>query len=282
MAKPALFIYLFIISFGLLSCNNRRLEEKDAENRLLKIEQFINEDAFHSAKSEIDSVHILYPRMVEKRRRAQAFMDTIVRRESARTIIYCDSVLEQKRKEFEKIEQNFKLEKDEKYQEIGNFVHRMLGTEQNSGRIYLKVYVDEQANLYFTSHYCGTKLGHTQINIAYDKFFVETAVVSTSNPSNYNFTNEGQLHEMVTFGQEDAVKVAEFITIHADKQLKITLKGEKIHVYYLSKQDKQSIVDSYDFWIIKRDIVQLEKEIKQAATKIAHIKQRYSKETSTN
>ena len=282
MTRFTIFSIGIIISFSLSSCNSRQSEEKKAENRLLKIEQLISENAYHAAKLEIDSVHALYPRLVDKRREAQVFMDTIVRRESARTIIYRDSVLSQKRKEVTAMQHNFKFEKDEKYQEIGTFVHQALLTEANVRRNYLKIYIDEHANFYLVSYYCGSKISHTQVVVSCDSFFAETSVVDTSNPSNYSFTNDGQEWEMVTFEKEDAAKIAEFITNYADKRIKITLKGEKSDTYYLSERDKKAIVESCDFWAVIKEVVQSEREIKQATAKIEHIKQRYNKETSTN
>ena len=277
MTKSVILSISIVIVFSLSSCNNRQSEEKDAENRLSKIEQLVGERAYCVAKSEIDSIHSLYPRLVDKRREAQAFMDTIVRRESARTIIYNDSVLLQKREEIAVMQRNFKFEKDEKYQEIGNFIHQTLRTEANVGRNYLKMCIDEYANIYLISCYCGSKIGHTHIVVSCDSFFAETSVINTSNPSNYSFTSDGQRWEMVTFENEDAAKVAEFITHYADKCIKVTLKGEKTYTYYLSEQDKKAIVESCDFWAVKKEIVQSEREIKQATAKIEHIKQRYSK-----
>ena len=282
MIKSVVFSISIIIAFSLSSCNSRQSEEKEAENRLSKIEQLISENAYHAAKLEIDSIHRLYPRLVDKRREAQAFMDTIVRRESARTIVYNDSVLLQKREKIAAMQRNFKFEKDEKYQEIGNFVHQTLRTEANVERNYLKVCIDEHANLYLISYYCGSKIGHTHIVASYDSFFAETSVINASNPSNYSFTSDGQRWEMVTFEKEDAIKIAGFITNYADKHIKITLKGEKSDTYYLSERDKKAIVESCDFWAVKKEIVQSEREIKQATAKIEHIKQRYSKEISAN
>ncbi|MDR1585522.1 MAG: hypothetical protein LBS07_05050, partial [Prevotellaceae bacterium] len=249
--KSLVFI-LFPISL-LVSCGGDS-STKDVENRLLKIEGLIEENAYSLAKLEIDSIHALYPRLVDKRRKAQTFMDTIVRRESARTIAYCDSVLLLKKEKVKVLEHEFKFEKNEKYQRTGSFVHRALLTETNAGRIFLKAYIDELAGFYITSFYSGSKIAHTRVAVSCGNSFAETAVVAISNSSNYNFTDNGQRWEMVTFKDEEALPIAEFITYYADKQLKVTLRGDRDYSYFLSNQDKKALTGSYNFWIEKKDI----------------------------
>ncbi len=270
------FIIAFVVLFiSLSSCVSGQSDEAKAEERLQKIEQLIDEYAYNSAKSEIDSIHLLYPRMVDKRRTAQTYMDTIVRRESTRSIAYCDSMLQIKQEKAKAMEVNFKFEKDEKYQNIGSYVHRSLRTELNAGRNFLKIYIDELANIYMTSYYSGAKLNQTQLTASFGNSFAETAIIPTSNSSNYSFTDNGQRWEMLTFKNEETLPVIEFVNQYADKQVKITLKGDKNYSYILSPQDKKAIAESYNFWIEKKDISLLEKEIKKAESRIAIIKDRY-------
>ena len=82
-------VFLFILIFTLfISCNSRQKQEKQADIRLKQIEQLIKKELFNTAKIEIDSFHLLFPRLVNKRRIAAALEDTINRRESSRTLAY--------------------------------------------------------------------------------------------------------------------------------------------------------------------------------------------------
>ena len=62
------------------SCDSRKEQEKQADIRLKHIEQLISQNTLNAAKIEIDSIHLLFPKLVEKRKIAAAFEDTIARR----------------------------------------------------------------------------------------------------------------------------------------------------------------------------------------------------------
>jgi hypothetical protein len=162
---------LFLLVLALSACNSREAQEKDADKRLKHIEQLIAQNALNAAKIEIDSIHSLYPRLVNKRRIAAALQDTVIRRESYRTLIYCDSILPQKQHEADSIQKNFRFEKNEKYQQFGNYVYKTQVTESNSNRTYLKTFVDENADFFLISNYCGGKIEHTSIEVAVNDLF---------------------------------------------------------------------------------------------------------------
>jgi len=100
-------LYLII----LCSCNSRGRQEKQADERLKQIEQLIIANDYNSAKLKIDTINLLFPRLVAKRKIAAAYKDTIIRRESARTIIYCDSILPFKQHVLDSILKEFRFEK---------------------------------------------------------------------------------------------------------------------------------------------------------------------------
>ena len=265
-------ILFFLVVLTLFSCNSREAEEKDADKRLKHIEQLINENALNAAKIEIDSIHALYPRLVSKRRIAAALQDTILRRESARTLAYCDSILPLKQHESDSIQKNFRFEKNVKYQQFGNFIYKTQQTESNSNRIYLKAYVDENADFYLISNYCGSKLDHVTVEAIANDLFAHTDTIDTSNPDYHSFTNEGQRWEVVTFKNDAGKAVAAFISQYSNQQIKVVLHGKKNYSYYLQDSDKKAITESYHLWIVKTDVAKLKKEIKKAHAIIDRIK----------
>ena len=255
----------------LISCNSRKAKEEQADKRLIYIQLLIDKTSYNAAKLEIDSFHSLFPMLIEKRRIAAALEDTIIRRESTRSLNYCDSILPSKIQAMDSIQKNFRFEKDKKYQEIGNFVYKTEQTESNATRTYLKAYVDENADFYLVSNYCGRKIEQQSVEISVGDLFAHTDTISISDPNNYRFDDGGSHFESLIFKNESQNGVVEFIAQSTSKTMKVTLYGKKSYVYYLSEADKKAIVETYHLWKVKKDVVQLQREIKKATLRIERI-----------
>jgi len=253
------------------SCNSRQAQEKLADKRLNHIQLLIEKNSYNSAKLEIDSIHSLFPMLVAKRRIAAALADTISRRESSRSLEFCDSILPAKIHQMDSIQKNFRFEKNTKYQEIGNFVYKTQQTESNATRTYLKTYVDENADVYLISKYCGQKIEHGSIEVSANELFAHTDTIKSTDPNYHAFVDAGSHFEEVTFKNQAEKGVLEFIALSDAKLLKITLHGKKNYIYYLSEGDRKAIIQTYHLWKVKKDVIQLQKEIKKATFKIGKI-----------
>jgi len=260
---------LFILLFS--SCNSGQTQEKLADKRLKHIQLLIDNNSYNEAKIEIDSIHSLFPLLVAKRRIAAALADTISRRESSRSLEYCDSILPSKIHQMDSIQKNFRFEKNSKYQEIGNFVYKTQQTEGNATRTYLKTYVDENADVYLISNYCGQKIEHCSIEVSANDLFVYTDTIKSTDPNYHAFDDGGSHFEEVTFKNEAEKGVIEFIALSNAKLLKVTLHGKKNYIYFLSEGDRKAITETYHLWKVKKDVVQLQKEIKKATFRIGKI-----------
>lgn len=274
MKITAILVSILLLVFT--ACDSRKADEKKADERLKLVELLINENSLNGAKIQIDSIHLLFPKLVSKRKIAAAFHDTIVRRESYRTLAYCDSILPIKQLEADSILKSFRLEKDPNYQKFGNYVPKTQRTEANATRNYLKAYVDENADFYLISNYNGGKIEHTTVKVSVNDVFVQTNIVDQSVAANHNFTVDGNRWEIVTFKNEAENGVAAFISQFKNDRIKVTLEGEKKYIYYLSDVDKKAIAESYNLWIVEKDLKQLKIEIKKAKTKIERINARKS------
>lgn len=274
MTKKYYLIIAVLSLFVFGACNSHKTEEKQADQRLNHIEQLIAENSLNAAKIEIDSIHMLFPRLVDKRKIAAALEDTIVRRESARTLAYCDSILPLKQKEADSIQRNFRFEKDTVYQEVGNYIYKTQRTENNANRNYLKTYVDENADLYLVSNYSGGKIEHSSVEVSVNELFAHTDTIEISNASNHSFTDGGTRWEAVTFKNNADKGVTAFISQYSSMRIKVTLLGKKSYVYYLADADKKAIAETYNLWVVKKDVAKLQKEIKKATLKIDRIKNR--------
>ena len=77
---------------------------------------------------------------------------------------------------------------------------------------------------------------------------------------------------MVTFKNDAGKAVAAFIAQYSNMQIKVILHGKKNYSYYLANSDKKAISESYHLWIVKTDVLRLQKEIKKAHAIIDRIK----------
>ena len=262
------FIALLLCVVFLNSCSSRAKEEKNADEKLKNIEQMIVENQFDAALLQIDTVNILYPRLVAKRKIAAALKDTIIRRQSASILEYANSVLPQKLAELDSLQKEFKFEKDETYQEFGNFVYKSQITEQNISRNYLKCYVDENADLYIISNVVGTKLNQKSLKVSYGALSAQTDILNVTTDNFHSFSNDGTYWETLTFKNEADSGITAFIAGHKAERIKVDLIGTKKLSYYLSDQDKKAIAATYHFWILKKDVKKLQNDIEKATVRI--------------
>ena len=265
------FIYLAISIILLSSCDKKKAQEKDADLRLKRIETLIADNSYNAAKIAIDSIHELYPRLVNKRRIAGALEDTIERRESARTLAYCQNILPQKTREADSIQRNFRFEKNAKYQQYGDYIYKTQITESNLSRNYLKAYVNENADLYLVSNYCGSNIEQSSLEVAVNDLYAHTDTLSTRSAGYHSFNDGGMHWETLTFKNEADKGVCSFIAQNISARIKVTLYGKKTYIYYLADADKKAIAETYKLWIAKKDVKQLNNEIKKAQYKIDRI-----------
>lgn len=269
------FIALLLCVVFLNSCNSRAKEEKNADEKLKNIEQLIVGNQFDAALLQIDTINILYPRLVAKRKIAAALKDTIIRRQSADVLKYSNSVLPRKLAQLDSLQKEFRFEKDDTYQEFGNFVYKSQITEQNTSRNYLKCYVDENADLYVISNVVGTKLNQKSLKVSSGALSVQTDTLNVNDDNFHSFNNDDTYWETLTFKNEADSGITAFIASHKAERIKVDLIGTKKLSYYLADQDKKAIAATYDFWILKKDVKKLQNDVEKATIRIGRIQLRY-------
>jgi hypothetical protein len=271
--KSISILFLFVVLFS--ACNSKAREQKKADEQLQKIENLIELNDYEAAKLLIDSIHIRFPRLVDKRRMAVALKDSMIRRESSKFLNYADSILPSKIQLLDSLQKNFRFEKDNEYQEFGNYVYKTQVTEQNTNRNYLKCYVDENADIYLVSNVYGSKIEHHGIRIDMDDQHVQTDSTETGEGTFHQFTNEGLYWESLTFKNETGNEISSFIANNAKSRLKVTLIGKKQIVYYIPDLDKKAITESYKLWIVQKELKYLEQEKENAQIRIGRIGLKY-------
>ncbi|MDD3078240.1 MAG: hypothetical protein PHH37_03930 [Paludibacter sp.] len=275
MSKIKIFLLFFVSIAVLSSCDSRARQEKRADSLINDIREFIKSENYSQAQIYIDSIHKTYPLLVDKRKSAAALKDTITRRESAKTLDYCSNIYPQKKQELDSLQKNFRFEKNEKYQEFGNYVYKTQITEQNTDRNYLKCYVDENGDFYLISNVTGTKIEQYCIKVISGDEFALSDSIGIDKGIFHNFSDGGTYWESLTYKNDGGMPVAKFIADHSADRIKVELIGKRKYFYIMNEQDKKAITETIKFWVVKKDVLELEKKIKIATIKIGNIKLRY-------
>jgi len=114
-------ICIALVSLVLTGCNNN---EKAAQARLDNARNMYERSEFFAAKSEIDSIRILYPKEFKVIKEGLTLMRQVEQKEAERNLSFCDSLLPIKQQELEVLKKNFNLEKDFAYNEFDNYVSK--------------------------------------------------------------------------------------------------------------------------------------------------------------
>ena len=183
------------------------------------------------------------------------------------------SIIEVSQFKLDSLIKYFKFYKDTLYQDAGTYEHRILTTERNTSRCYLKPSVSENGEVAITSFYYGPKATHNQIKVSVDSVFVETPVISSENISDFQL-DEAEYKEVILVDNQYLNGIDEFIAANVDAKIRITLKGEKPYVYYLNQTEKDIFLTTYQFSNILSIYSKAISEKSKSIQKIEILKQR--------
>ena len=267
---------LIFVSMVFSACNSKQKQEKEADVRLIRISKLIDNNDFAQAKLQIDSIHLLFPRFVAKRKIAVALLDTIVRRESAASLAMDTLTLCTLQDAIDSLKRNFRFEKDAKYDEYGKYVYKTQIAEQNTGRNYLKCSVDEKGNLILQSIYTGSKLNHYALIANVDDVFVSTDTLKKDNAVLHTFSDGVNYYENLYFETKADSNLVAFMATNYAKPIKITLIGNKKFSYWLASQDKNAIAETFNFHKLFSVLIKTQHDILVAKQRIGKIKLLYN------
>lgn len=253
----------------LLSCEN---VEKKASEKLQTARAAFERGDFSEAKMQIDSIKILYPKAFEARREGIGLMQQVELKEQEKTLVYLDSLLQQKQGELDALKGRFTLEKDAEYQQIGNYLHPSQVIEKNLHRSYLRFQVNETGQMSMTSIYCGpSNIHHVGVKVvAPDGSFAETPASKDS----YETTDLGEKIEKADFKIGEDGNVIGFLYLNKDKNIKVNYQGERPYSTTMSPADRQALAGVYELAQILSSITQIKKEMEEANLKIEFVKRK--------
>lgn len=264
------------ITLGLVAFTACNHDAEKASARLAKARAMYEQNEFFAAKSEIDSVRILYPKEVKALKEALSLMRQVELKEAERNIAFCDSLLPIKQEEAETLKKGFVLEKDSVYEEIGNYIWKPQTIERNVQRSYIRTGVNEKGEMYLASVYYGARpLEHTGIKLSTTgDVFAQTASIPYDGGLNYRFKDLGNTTEVVTYKGENGLEAIKLIYAHPKDRIKVEYTGGKPYILYIADADKKAVVATYDLAVVLSDIENMSKEKEKAEKKMAYLKKK--------
>lgn len=251
----------------LFSCSKPKPEQL-AQAHVDKAKELVEQRRYEGALMQIDSVYSLYPKQVAQRRQAKALKDTIVYLQAQQTFAYCDSLLQPLLPQADELLKQFRFEKNDAYEDHGQYVYRNLQTGWNTNRCFLQAYVSDDRKTLVKSYYYGSKPIH-QTSVALQAAEQEIEIQG----QNHAFEVEGW-HEILTLSDEQALEVLNFISSHLSDRIRVTAHGNGKAAYYLSDNEKQALDQTYQLGLLMRDIDQLEEQMRIASQRIEHFESR--------
>lgn len=267
--------FLACLCCTLFSCSN---VEKKAGEKLQAAREAFERGDYSEAKIQIDSIKILYPKAFETRREGIGLMQQVELKEQEKTLVYLDSMLQEKQKEVDAIKKNYTFEKDAEYQKIGNYLHPSQVIEKNLHRSYLRFQVDETGVMSMTSIYCGPhNIHHLAVKVtAPDGSFAEPPASKDS----YETTDLGEKIEKADYKLGEDGNVIAFLNLNKDKNIRVHYLGERSYATVMTPNDRKAVAAVYELAQLLSSITEIKKNMEEANLKIEFVKRKMQERES--
>ena len=262
-------ILLACLCCKLFSCED---VEKKAGEKLQAAREAFELGNYNEAKILIDSIKMLYPKAFETRRAGIGLMQEVELKEQEKSLVYLDSMLQAKQKDFDAIKGKYTFEKDAEYQNIGNYLHPSQVIEKNLHRSFLRFQVDENGVMSMTSIYCGAhNIHHVAVKVtAPDGSFAETPAAKDS----YETTDLGEKIEKADFKLGEDGNVMGFLYLNKDKNIKVNYQGERPYSITMTAADRQALASIYELAQLLSSMTEIKKNMEEANLKIEFVKKK--------
>ena len=268
-------VFLACLCCTLFSCSN---VEKKAGEKLRAAREAFQRGDYSEAKIQIDSIKILYPKAFETRREGIGLMQQVELKEQEKTLVYLDSMLQDKQKEVDALKKNYTFEKDAEYQRTGNYLHPSQVIEKNLHRSYLRFQVDETGVMSMTSIYCGPhNIHHLAVKVtAPDGSFAETPASKDS----YETADLGEKIEKADYKLGEDGNVIAFLNLNKDKNIRVNYLGERSYATVMTPNDRKAVAAVYELAQLLSSITEIKREMEEANLKIEFVKRKIQERAS--
>ncbi len=257
MKKQVLLCVVALLST--LSCGEN-IEEK-AQALLNEAQTAYESKDYNCAKLLLDSLKSTYPKAFDARRAALKLGREVELGEQQRSVEFLDSSLTVQYALRDSLLPQFVLEKDRKYQDVGNYMAPSQTVKNNLGNTYLRAQVDENGVTTITSVYRGKAIGHTTVKVSSGDNYAECDAPF----SKYNSKHLGVTTERVDYRYGEDGGLIDFI-VNCESDIKVELSGNKSYNYNLRKSDVQAIKAVFKLSRILQNITTM-KEMRDEAVR---------------
>lgn len=206
-------------------------------------------------------------------RAQKAAQDSIEYLQAQNTLAYSDSLLQSLLPIADELLKKFRYTKDERYEDHGQYVHKLLNTERNTSRNFLQSYVSDAYEVVLKSYYYGSRsINQQALQLSCADMHIKKEGV------NHTFQAEGW-HEIMTIEGDEAIELLRYISNHNQERILVTIKGDFSQTYYLQQAEKEALADTYHLGIVMRDINQLERAIRISNLQIEKYQRRQDKKS---
>ena len=214
--------------------------ERPAQEYLARAQASYAHKQYHTAKLQLDSIKVLYPKAFDTRKQANALLLQVERSESEANKAFADSLLHDVSAKVAPLTAKLHLDKDPRYQEVGHYYAPAHRIENNVSRSYLRPQVDERGACSIVSFYRGKPIqAHTLRLTATDGTFVELKAAYEP------YVSSDALGRTERTDFAATPDVAHFVTQHTN--IKVTVIGDngKAQIPF-AKADAQALAQVAD------------------------------------
>ena len=240
--------------------------ERPAQEYLTRAQDLYAHKQYHTAKLQLDSIKVLYPKAFDTRKQAQALLLQVELAESEAGKAYVDSLLHDVSAKVAPLTAKLYLDKDARYQEVGHYYAPSHRIENNVSRSYLRPQVDERGACSIVAFYRGKPIqAHTLRLTAADGTFMELKAAHES----YVSSDVLGRTERTDFAVEPGSNVASFVAMQQGKTVKATLVGNAGTANIgFAKADAEALVTVCELADVLRAVGELQTQTQELERRI--------------
>lgn len=231
-------IFLLLSVAALLCVSCGRNMERKAQALLEEARQAYNVQDYGKSKLMLDSIRNTYPKAFKVRREALKLGRDVEMGEQRRSMEFYEKELASLQARRDTLLKKFVLEKDSRYQDVGNYMLPAQTVKNNLNNTYLRAQVSEEGVAVLSSVYRGKAIQHDKVQVSSGDSYAEC-----SSPFNkYSSKHLGVTTERLDFRYGEDGGIMDFIAA-CNAPVTVKLDGKSSYKYALRETDVQAIID---------------------------------------